>query len=207
MFNISKLGYYADFVLSPIAIAAGLALAPTSGAAGLASLGCLVAGFLVWTFAEYALHRWAFHGKTMFRADHLRHHRDPAPFIGASPVLTWPVFAALFAGLWAAFGGLGAALFAGVVAGYLLYIAVHDAMHHSTPAKALLLGLVSGAEERHKAHHDQDVRGNFGIAFPLWDHLLGTYIRPPRGVRNTPMCRHIHEWERAAMQVDRYPRS
>jgi dihydroceramide fatty acyl 2-hydroxylase len=147
----------------------------------------LVAGGLVlWTLAEYWLHRKFFHwepdnaiGRRMHFIIHGVHHDHPNDKLrlvmppGASVPL-----AALFFGLFYLIFGLPTALplFAGFLIGYLTYDYTHYYLHHFVPKS----GLGKRLREQHMRHHFQDHRYGFGVSSPLWDVVFRTLPRNRR---------------------------
>ncbi len=83
------------------------------------------------------------------------------------------LFYTLFHGV---FGAAGFALFAGFVAGYLVYDTTHYFTHHS--AGKTTLGRYQ--KKRHFRHHYYDSTRNFGVSSPLWDVLWRTMGRTNR---------------------------
>lgn len=168
MFNLSRVGYYADFVLMPLMLI-GLVIINL----GLVTIGAVAGGFVLWTLVEYLLHRVVFHHVPFLRDEHDRHHEAPADFIGVSSIAT----VALFAGLWLAarymLGSIGDAMTFGFVIGYIGYIVVHDRFHHGNlrPGDWLY-----AAHHRHALHH-RGLELNFGVTVPWWDIVFGTYRR------------------------------
>jgi sterol desaturase/sphingolipid hydroxylase (fatty acid hydroxylase superfamily) len=80
--RLSKAGYYSDFYVYPIVIL-GLtasALMRASLADAAAWLGATLAGLVIWTLLEYAMHRVAFHRIAIFIPLHDEHHRAPLAY-------------------------------------------------------------------------------------------------------------------------------
>jgi sterol desaturase/sphingolipid hydroxylase (fatty acid hydroxylase superfamily) len=176
--QLSKLGYYADFVIYPVVMvglaAATLAAAPPDSVAKW--LGAGVAGLLLWTLMEYALHRIALHAFGIFVPMHTRHHQAPLDFVGTP---TWMSLAILTAAVWLpTWLGLGAVvaggLFGGVILGYWWYGIVHHLIHHR--ATKPMRRYFSGLRAHHLRHHYSPKRGNFGVTTAFWDHVFGTAI-------------------------------
>ncbi|MDB4930345.1 MAG: fatty acid hydroxylase [Myxococcaceae bacterium] len=159
----------------------------TAGA--LVAAATLFAGFMLWTLAEYLLHRFYFHippttpvRKWLYFYSHGIHHQYPDDFYRlVMPPLLSAVPAAIF---YAAFRAtLPAAwvpgLFAGFAAGYLYYDYVHFATHHVKPPRAAWLSPIANVmkeqRRRHMKHHFQDHTKGFGVSMPLWDHVFGTH--------------------------------
>jgi sterol desaturase/sphingolipid hydroxylase (fatty acid hydroxylase superfamily) len=128
------------------------------------------AGLLVWTVIEYLLHRLAFHGF----APHSEHHANPTDpvFIVAPWWLSLPSTALLLVAfsLAARSWTMGAAVVAGVIAGYLAYEAIHLRIHSPAPGGAVLRAL----RKHHYYHHFASDQVCFGVTSPLWDWVFGS---------------------------------
>ncbi len=172
--RLSKWGYYADFALYPVWIGAlaTRALWHASIAVAAIAFGAIALGLAVWGGIEYALHRWVLHRVEPFRRLHERHHAHPADFIGTPVWFSAMLFLIVWQSLarWAP-GFLAAALVAGLMTGYLVYAAVHDAVHHRRVRAGSWL---YRAKLRHARHHQADARCNYAVSCSLWDRLLGT---------------------------------
>jgi sterol desaturase/sphingolipid hydroxylase (fatty acid hydroxylase superfamily) len=142
------------------------------------TVAALLAGWLVGSLAEYAVHRFVLHGPALAARVHARHHAapareqiDPLSYFG-------PIVVALLA--WAALHALGggAALAGGLTAGlclqYSWFRAVHRRMHR--PGHRLASGRLA---HFHRGHH-VDLRRNFGVTTPFWDRLFRTQRRTAR---------------------------
>lgn len=170
MWNISRVSYYADWVTIPILIYT--ALITDVSYHGLTYIAVLmgVLGFILWTFVEYALHRWVFH--RAYRKQHWIHHIRPAAFVGVPGWQTSLMLLLALGACWGSFGlDAGGGLFTGLAAGYGLYIWAHDLFHHGRVWPG---GYWARREEDHKGHHAHGKEVNFGVVTPLWDVLLKT---------------------------------
>jgi sterol desaturase/sphingolipid hydroxylase (fatty acid hydroxylase superfamily) len=139
-----------------------------------------LAGVLVWTFAEYVLHRWVFHwtndtpwGRRVHFLLHGVHHDFPndkdrlvMPLPTSVPLAIF--FFALFE--LALGSSLGEPCFAGFVVGYLFYDGTHYFVHHFTPRSRWGKFL----RRHHMTHHFADHDGGFGVSSPLWDYVFRT---------------------------------
>lgn len=172
--RLSKWSYYADLVVYPVLIAAvgTLSLLHATPRTTASWLGLATASLLGWTALEYALHRWLLHRVPPFRRMHARHHAHPAALIGTPTWVTVPLFVALWL-LVAREASMAAAsaMVAGLMAGYLVYVVIHDAVHHRRARPGSWL---HAAKLRHAQHHLPGVVGNFGVTSDLWDSALGT---------------------------------
>ncbi len=146
------------------------------------ALLCFLGGMLLWTFAEYWIHRAIFHyepksqwGQRLHFLIHGVHHAYPrdSTRLVMPPVVSIPLailFYALFDWL---FGSYQPAVFAGFVLGYVLYDSIHYATHH-LPMRGRIGRFLKA---HHMRHHYVDDGKAFGISTPLWDWVFGTYIR------------------------------
>jgi dihydroceramide fatty acyl 2-hydroxylase len=154
----------------------------------LATLGYILAGYLVWTLTEYWLHRIVFHfepdapiGKRLHWIIHGVHHdhpNDPMRLV-MPPSVSVPL-SLLFYGLFHVTLGADAApaLGAGFFAGYLFYDMTHYYVHHHRPKSWAGKKL----RELHMRHHFQDHTTGYGVSAPWLDHVFGTApkLRRPR---------------------------
>ncbi len=129
---------------------------------GMSSEAVLFAGgVVVWTFAEYAVHRFVLHGFASH--GHRLHHANPDDAILTIFWQTWSCFALVYL-------IAGGAFVAGALVAYAWYLFVHHCAHHG-PDK-LLLPLL----KHHQSHHRFATR-NYGVSTTLWDHVFGTMLR------------------------------
>ena len=170
-----QLGLLCDVGIALVLLAAGLygRHAPISGVA------IFVAGIALFTFVEYAFHRWLFHGPfSMFERGHTRHHEQPEGYDALPfflPPVAMGVLAVLLTGVMTRSNAL---LFAAAVAaGYALYGASHSVMH-ARRFRSLPLRRWAGA---HHVHHHHP-HTNFGVTSPFWDVVFRT--RYVSGQRN-----------------------
>jgi len=158
-------------------------LGVSDGLGALPVIGLTLGGIVIWTLTEYWLHRLLFHwepdndfGRRMHFIIHGVHHDHPNDKLRLvmPPAVSIPL-SALFFGLFALIFGTPAAysLFAGFMAGYLVYDYTHYYVHHFVPktekAKAL--------REQHMRHHFQDHRYGYGVSSPIWDVVFRTVPR------------------------------
>jgi sterol desaturase/sphingolipid hydroxylase (fatty acid hydroxylase superfamily) len=161
--------HFGDFVTIPIAI---LILA---GAGGVSRLPLVVVGLAAWTLVEYLMHRFVFHRFPIGKRLHQLHHDHPADPDAERSSLSTPLVAAPFALVVLGLFGLddGAPIFAGLLAGYLVFIAVHHAVHRWPIEPGAWLYTI---KLRHAAHHRFDNR-NFGVTTGFWDVVFRTEAR------------------------------
>lgn len=173
MWNLTRAGYYADFVTIPFLAIFALISDVSYHGVTLAMLCFAALGFLLWTFIEYATHRWIFHWS--YRREHWMHHIRPGGYTG---VPSWQTsLGALMAlgGCLGSFGlDIGTGLFVGVAGGYFLYIWAHDRFHHGPIP---LPGTYWFNRMRaHDVHHSRGVEANFAVVSPFWDVIFRTYL-------------------------------
>lgn len=145
-----------------------------------------VAGILVWSLAEYLIHRFPFHlkpkskwGRQIVYSAHGNHHDDPFdPLRGVMPIAPAAIYIAILYGLFYLVvpAQLMNAFFASFLIGYLLYDGIHYYTHHARPKHKLGKYL----KKIHLIHHVHD-DVMFGISSPLWDIIFRTYHK--RGYR------------------------
>ncbi|KAB2877650.1 fatty acid hydroxylase [bacterium] len=144
-----------------------------------------VLGLFVWTFTEYAIHRWAFHyhpkselGKQIHFLIHGIHHdypRDSTRLVMPVPV-SIPLAVLFYFVFYGIFDIYANALFSGFIFGYVAYDSIHYATHHF-PMRS---GIAKWLKDYHIRHHFEDDEAAYGVSNPLWDFVFNTvpaYIR------------------------------
>ena len=121
-------------------------------------------GMLLWTFAEYTLHRYVFHyqprnpwqEKIVFLF-HGIHHLQPQckTRLVMPPAVSVPMIGPTFSGF---------------ITGYLIYDMTHYATHH-LPMRH---GIWKFLKRHHMQHHYRTPDRRFGVSSPLWDLVFGT---------------------------------
>ncbi|MGE0432257.1 MAG: sterol desaturase family protein [Planctomycetota bacterium] len=149
-------------------------------------LWLIPAGYVVWCFSEYWIHRWFFHFqpkakwlKQMFYYVHEHHHRyQEKDRLLAPPLMSLPIFFAycgIFYGAVGTWAGLApaCAMMTGFIIGYLIYDYIHLYTHFAKPKTQL------GKMFRrlHLQHHFARPDRWYGISCPWVDYLFGTYSR------------------------------
>jgi dihydroceramide fatty acyl 2-hydroxylase len=150
-------------------------------------------GLLLWTAAEYLLHRFIFHftprtnrQKRIAFLIHGVHHAQPRiktrlvmPVMISIPLAVF--FYVLFSLVISYVMGapwLTPSVFSGYVIGYVCYDLTHYMLHH-VQFKG---GIGKSLRNHHMRHHTEwDTR--FGVSTPLWDHVFGT--EPPKTAPGT----------------------
>ena len=146
-------------------------------------------GLLLWSLAEYLLHRYVFHYEPepewlqrVWYLIHGVHHEQPQckTRLVMPPILSIPL-ALLHYGLFVLVVGVllhsplwVAPLFAGFITGYLIYDMVHYATHHL----GMKWGFLKFLKRYHLLHHYKTPDDRYGISSPIWDVVFGT--RPPK---------------------------
>jgi sterol desaturase/sphingolipid hydroxylase (fatty acid hydroxylase superfamily) len=155
------------------------------GTSPLYILPATILGLLIWTLAEYVLHRFVFHftpraawQERLAFLFHGVHHAQPKvkSRLVMPPAVSLPL-AALFYGLFygVAEGLLGegywvAPVFGSFILGYLIYDMTHYATHHvSVPGSYFKM-----VRRHHMRHHAKTPNLRFGVSSPLWDYIFGT---------------------------------
>jgi dihydroceramide fatty acyl 2-hydroxylase len=144
------------------------------------AIGFAFGGYLLWTLAEYWIHRVVFHFEPedglgarlhwMIHGVHHDHPNDPLRLV-MPPAASVPLALVFYAAFWLVLGADRAFAFgAGFLFGYLAYDMVHYALHHHTPRTRVGKWL----RELHMRHHFQDDERGFGISAPYWDRVFGT---------------------------------
>ncbi|MFT6070918.1 MAG: sterol desaturase/sphingolipid hydroxylase (fatty acid hydroxylase superfamily) [Bacteriovoracaceae bacterium] len=152
-------------------------------------IGVSVVGLLVWTFTEYALHRWVFHwdsdtklGQRFVFLFHGLHHDDPDD---PTRLVMPPVPAILImALLYSCFSLVIPArhlegFMAFFIIGYLCYDYIHYATHHF----AMTSRLGRYLRKFHLQHHNSKEESKYGVSNPLWDYILGSVTGPKKEKR------------------------
>ncbi len=146
---------------------------------GLAAFGLFLGGWLLFTLAEYLMHRYVYHldASTPARAKfqytmHGVHHEFPKDKtrLAMPPILTVFVASLLFFIFRFTFGNAGFGVLAGFVFGYALYLFVHYSIHVYAPPKNFL----KFWWHHHAMHHYRQEEVAFGVSTTLWDHIIGT---------------------------------
>ena len=146
---------------------------------GASAFGLFLGGWLLFTFAEYAMHRYLYHlpATTPKRAKfqytmHGVHHEYPKDKtrLAMPPIVTVFVTSMLFFVFRLVFGSYAFGILAGFTFGYALYLFVHYAIHAYAPPKNFLKVWWT----HHAQHHYRQDEIAFGVSSTLWDHIIGT---------------------------------
>jgi sterol desaturase/sphingolipid hydroxylase (fatty acid hydroxylase superfamily) len=145
----------------------------------------ILLGIVVWTFAEYTLHRFVFHFhpksdpmKRLVFLFHGIHHAQPQckTRLVMPPVVSIPmafIFYLLFS---LVIGSLFSSphwvdpTVAGFMIGYLVYDLTHYATHHFP----MRWGFLKTLKRHHMQHHYKEPNLRYGVSSPVWDKVFGT---------------------------------
>lgn len=149
----------------------------------IALAGCALAGVLLWSIAEYLLHRFLGHDRRTwpngFATEHTRHHSEGDYFAPTwKKALVATVAVPLVSALAALLVGPARGLVFGLafVAMYAAYEWVHRRAHTHRG-----IGPYGRYLRRHHFHHHfENPRANHGVTSPLWDIVFGTFEAPGR---------------------------
>ena len=171
----TRFNYWAEFVID---IPLGWALIITglriSEYKFLAVLLTILLGMFLFSFFEYAIHRWLFHGSVRILAQgHQAHHDDPMAYLAQPFFLPALILLALASVFFLLMPPNYSLILTGTVAlSYTTYGLSHFIIHHHRfhfiPAR-------NWAALHHIHHYHADT--NFGVTTPLWDLLIGTRYR------------------------------
>jgi sterol desaturase/sphingolipid hydroxylase (fatty acid hydroxylase superfamily) len=144
--------------------------------------GAVGTGWVLWTFAEYVLHRFAMHelhGRGIMSREHLEHHVHSAWNFSVTHLLSWAGMLPLT--WWLAGVGAGMGVAVGWAVGYFFYEYQHAMAHLRRPSGRYGTWL----RRHHFHHHFGHPMANHGVTTPVWDRVFGTHevpemVRVPR---------------------------
>lgn len=144
-------------------------------------------GLVIWTFTEYAMHRFVFHympenpgprTERIIYLFHGIHHHQPQmktrlvmPPMVSIPlaILFWLLFKLVFVTLLHAPAWLHPT-FGGFIAGYIAYDLIHYATHHLP----MEWGPLKTLKRYHMQHHFKTPDQRYGVSSASWDVVFGT---------------------------------
>ena len=159
-------------------------------AAPLAIGGRVMAGLLLWTLTEYALHRFVFHWKggpapvkQFVFLLHGNHHSVPGDRLRnlMPPIVSLPIGGTIWTILAVIVGAASGWVFLGFMSGYVAYDMTHYACHQ-WPMKGRMARML---KTHHMRHHHAGQAGNYAITGMMWDRLFGTRITSLKPAGNT----------------------
>jgi len=139
-----------------------------------------IGGFVIWSFAEYNVHRFLYHTESnsrwLFNLQHNAHsihHQYPIdPTRLAMPPLPGLVLSGLFFLLFWTINSIYVfVFFPGFMVGYLTYISLHYAQHR---VKSPIYEPWKLLWKHHKVHHYVDPYVAYGVSTRFWDFVFGT---------------------------------
>lgn len=152
----------------------------------LLALAAFALGWLLWTFGEYVLHRFAMHelhGKGIMSREHLLHHVRADWHLAYTNVLSWIGIGLVGGAVWTPLVwylsgslALGLVVAAGWAFGYGFYEYCHAQAHLRGPSGRYSHWL----RVHHFHHHFGHPMANHGVSVPWWDRVFGTLERPER---------------------------
>jgi sterol desaturase/sphingolipid hydroxylase (fatty acid hydroxylase superfamily) len=144
----------------------------------LESIAAATAGAVLWTLAEYVLHRFVFHGPSASAPgarEHRQHHAAAdyfAPWWQKGLAAVAAIAVLLPAVSFATRPATGLSFSVGFVGMYLLYEVLHRRVHTRPPHGAY----GRWRRRNHFAHHFEDPRRGHGVTTPVWDAVFGTRL-------------------------------
>jgi sterol desaturase/sphingolipid hydroxylase (fatty acid hydroxylase superfamily) len=144
-----------------------------------ACVALYAAGWFVWTFTEYTLHRFLFHwvpraswGPRFHFILHGVHHEwvEDRYRLVMPPAAAAALAVIFFALWWTLLGPWGIPFFAGKVSGYIGYDMTHYYVHHGRVSGRIMKRL----RAHHMNHHHNKDGRKFGVSTTLWDHVFRT---------------------------------
>ena len=172
--NLSKtrLNYWAEFAidipLGGVLIFAGLR---NNEHDPIAAFLTILLGLFLFSFFEYSIHRWLFHGSLQIIVQsHWAHHENPLGYDALPFFLPALILLALISVFVLLMPRNYAFLLTGTVAfSYVTYGLSHFTIHHHRFHHVLAR---SWAANHHIHHYHAET--NFGVTTPMWDILIGT---------------------------------
>jgi len=178
--------------VAAVFLAQGVLLSRSAGLP-LVAIPAFFGGIILWSFAEYCLHRFIFHftprtprQKRIAFLMHGVHHAQPRvktrlvmpPLVSVPLACFFYLLFTLVVSMLFRAPYLTGALFAGFVTGYVGYDLLHYSLHHVQFKNGLMKALRS-----HHMRHHTEYDSRFGVSTPLWDHVFQTEPRkdaPPK---------------------------
>ncbi len=138
-----------------------------------------ILGILIWTLAEYVIHRFVFHWrsengilKVIHYALHGHHHENPTDsnhlFMPPIPVLVIAFF--LFSFFFLLMNKFAFFFFPGFEFGYLVYSMIHYSIHLKPYSKGIMRKLWL----HHGKHHYENSKTRYGVSNTFWDRIFRT---------------------------------
>jgi sterol desaturase/sphingolipid hydroxylase (fatty acid hydroxylase superfamily) len=172
----SKLNYYLSLVTDALSAFVFLILSIHYSKDIYASIAFFIVGVIFFTFIEYAVHAWLFHGNhklKIFIEGHVNHHKNPFSY-DAMPFFVSPLIGLIFTALFSIFMPFSdsLALVGGMLLGYFNYGIMHHIMHRVEFKNPYWRYM----QEFHFVHHKKP-KMNHGVTTDIWDRVFGTYYK------------------------------
>jgi sterol desaturase/sphingolipid hydroxylase (fatty acid hydroxylase superfamily) len=168
----SPVNYWAEFALDiPLGVLLIFAGLRRQDIDSLEVLLIILLGLLIFSYFEYAVHRWLFHGPVRIMAQgHNLHHKNPMGYDALPFFLPSLVILGLTGMFILLMPASDAFLLSGTMAfGYVTYGLCHFSIHHFRFHQPFARNWAAN----HHIHHYHP-ESNFGVTTPLWDISLGT---------------------------------
>ena len=171
-----------------------------SGAVSLSGGSFLLAllwGAVLWTIAEYVIHRWAFHihprsriGQRLHFLVHGIHHAYPrdSTRLVMPPLVSLPLAGMFYVVFELLFAPYHRSVWTGFVSGYVAYDMIHYAIHHRNMTSRLGRYL----KRHHMHHHFVNPDRAFGVSNPIWDSIFAT--KPEIAKRESARRRKLEQF-------------
>lgn len=137
-------------------------------------------GIVIWTLAEYTLHRFLFHynpksplGEKLHFIFHGVHHDYPSDSrrLVMPPSVSIPLAFLFYTLFYYLLGQVYVSpFFVGFLTGYLIYDMTHYAVHHFNMHSKFWLFI----KNHHMRHHYLNPAKGYGVSSPVWDNIMGT---------------------------------
>jgi sterol desaturase/sphingolipid hydroxylase (fatty acid hydroxylase superfamily) len=164
--------FFLDFAVYPPIILAMLFFGMKS-ANVFSTMGLFFAGLVIWTLAEYLVHRFVLHRIAIFSKMHIEHHDEDMELIGTPTLMSlFFLSLAVFAPVYFLTGQhIALCNMAGFLTGYISYVWVHYAVHHKGSGGWKFMRKL---KRQHAVHHHGTSAYNFGVTTDLWDRVFRT---------------------------------
>lgn len=131
-------------------------------------VAAFIFGLFLWTLIEYAVHGWLGHqSNTPVAQVHRVHHLDEHRVFA---VRAWLPLVVYSIASWFILGpGTAMVTWCGVLAGFIIYEAIHFRIHFRQPKSAFETYL----KAHHLLHH-RHPDAYFGVTTPVWDLVFGS---------------------------------
>jgi sterol desaturase/sphingolipid hydroxylase (fatty acid hydroxylase superfamily) len=168
----TKVNYWAEFCLDiPLGVVLTFEALRHHDIRAIGVLLTVLLGLLMFSYFEYSVHRWLFHGSIrIIEQGHRAHHVNPKGY-DALPFFLPSLVILVLTGVFVLLMPTSYAfLLSGTMAfSYVTYGLSHFIIHHTRFRQPIVRRWAAN----HLIHHYHD-ETNFGVTTPLWDILLGT---------------------------------